>query len=298
VAIEIKKYLGIDIGGMSLKANLIDKTGKIYDSFTVPTNSNWYNQDFLNACGLLLEHFKINEFESIGLGTPGPIDLGNGEIIFSSNLPNIKNLPIVNYFQKNSNKTIYFNNDANCAALGEYYFGSKKNCKDLIVLTLGTGLGVGWVHSGKIYNGYEGNGMEAGHQTIVIDGARCGCGGNGCAEAYFSTRGFLGRYKEKTEIELNNAKDFFGLVERNDPIAIEVLEFANRVLANAIRNLVHTINPERIVLVGGITKSKDLFFNDLKSYLKTIIFPVLWDRLTIDIGESSAGQKGAACLCF
>lgn len=124
---------------------------------------------------------------------------------------------------------------------------------------MGTGVGGGFVNKGILYSGYLGNGIEIGHTTSVIGGALCGCGVHGCVESYFSTRGLLGRYKEKSNKTLENAEEFFQLVRNNDPLAKEILNFGTLALAHAVRNAVHLLNPEAVVFVGGITKSYDLF---------------------------------------
>ncbi|MCB1141266.1 MAG: ROK family protein [Leptospiraceae bacterium] len=295
---QVTTHLGIDIGGMSLKAHLIDRTGKIYRSATVPTVADWSNSEFLNGITEILKQFSDESYTSVGVGTPGPVDFEKGFILRSANLKNLDNCPVVPHIQSLTSVPVYFNNDANCASLGEYYFGAGKGSEDLIVLTLGTGLGVGWVHKGKLYNGHLGNGMEAGHQTIVLNGALCGCGSRGCAEAYFSTRGLLGRYREKTGKDLTNAKDFFDLVRSKDVPAVETLEFATEVLAHLLKNLVHSINPDRIVLVGGLTNSSDLYLDRLKHILKENAFPVLWEHLRLEVSSVGAGILGAAALGF
>ena len=140
--------------------------------------------------------------------------------------------------------------------------------------------------------------MEAGHVTVVMNGAKCGCGQNGCAESYFSARGFLNRYKDKTGVALESAAAFFLLVEKGEPEATQVLQFGINALAELIRNLTHTVNPEKIILVGGLTKSIDLFGKQLELQVREIIFPVFRNYIKIEIGSTLAGTLGAAALSF
>lgn len=291
------KYLGIDVGGMGIKTCVMDKTGNIYKSDSTPTDSNWTNIEFIKIVKKIIQSYQ-SEFElsGIGIGTPGPIDIDLGIILQSANLKKISNLSILTELKKDISIPIHFNNDANAAAIGEYMFGNGRNCPNLIVLTLGTGLGCGWILNGQLYNGYKGNGMESGHLTIVKDGSICGCGQKGCAESYFSTIGFLNRYKEKTQISLSSAKDFFEKVESNDLVAIEVLNYATEVLAELIRNLVHSINPQKVLLIGGIIGSSHLFFKNLVEKIQNIIFPVFQDYVKVELGKNLSGAQGACAL--
>ncbi len=295
---KVEKFLGIDVGGGSLKASLIDKEGKVFQEEIVPTDRFWDNATFLTNLHSLIEKFPSSSFDSIGIGTPGPIDIAKGTIIRSANLPNLTDLPLIDSISSKYNLPIHFNNDANCAALGTFFFSKDAQVESLVVITLGTGYGCGWVFNGKIFNGYLGNGMEAGHQTVIANGALCGCGQRGCVEAYFSTRGLLERFREKTNITLADGKAFFKLIERKDEDAQDILNVGIEAFANSIRNIVHLLNPNKIILVGGLTKSKDLFFDKVNAQLDLIVFPVLRTHSKVTIGESIAGSLGAAALGF
>jgi len=295
----MKKVLGIDIGGGSIRGSVIDTSGKIYIEDKISTNRVWSNAEFLSSIeGLISTIQKKDSFEKIGIGTPGPIDMDKGVILRSSNLVNLKNVQLSSYIQDKFKVQVFMNNDANCFALGEYHFGKGKNCENVMVFTLGTGIGCGWVYKGEVFNGYKGNGMESGHSTIVINGALCGCGQKGCAESYFSARGFLNRYREKTGKEMDSAKKFFELVRANDSDATEIFNFGVSVLAELIRNMIHTVNPQKIILVGGLTKSWDLFGEKLNKKVNEIIFPVFLDYTTIETGSGLSSTYGAASLCF
>jgi len=294
----MKKFLGIDIGGGSIKATLTDREGQILEESKLQTNPNWENHEFLENLASLISSFLSHSISGIGIGSPGPIDIERGIIHYSANLVNLKDVHLVSYLQERFALPVFLNNDANCAALGEYYFGAGQGVENLLVFTLGTGLGAGWVWKGELFNGYMGNGMELGHTTVVMDGALCGCGKRGCAESYFSARGLLNRYEEKSGVHLDSAYSFFELVRKKEPLAVSILEFGVRVFAECIRNVVHTINPEKIILLGGLTASYDLFEEKLKTRLQENIFSVLYTRLKIELGGKVAGSLGAASLAF
>jgi glucokinase len=293
-----KSYLGIDIGGGSLKAALVTRDGNILNESRIPTVREWNNSEFINKLIDLILPLYSGEVSGIGIGSPGPIDSENGIILHSANLVNLQNVNLISELRQRFTCPIVLNNDANCASLGEYHFGVGQGTENLIVLALGTGLGAGWVYRGELFNGFNGNGMELGHLTIIKEGALCGCGYKGCAESYFSARGLLARYEELTGFSLESAESFFKMARQGYKEAVRVLDFGTEVLAECIRNIVHTVNPEKIVFVGGLSASFDLFEVKLKEQLKKNLFPVLYSRLKIEVGGKVAGTLGAASLVF
>lgn len=290
------KLLGVDIGAGSIKAGIVDQNGIIIEETNTITSSSMDNLSFEKALLVSVEYFfKKYKLDGVGVGSPGPIDAEKGIIFSSANLPNLDQFPIKKIVKESFGQEIFFNNDANCACLGEYFFGEGKGSQNLFVFTLGTGLGGGWVWKGQLFNGWEGNGMEVGHTTIVHNGAICGCGNQGCVEAYFSAKGLLNRYKDASNKNLANVKDFFDLVRSNDPIAIQVLNLGTEVLSEASRNIVNLLNVDTIVYVGGLVQSWDLFGDSLEIEIQKKVFPILKDHLKIRKGKNQA-ILGAASL--
>lgn len=294
---SLQSAIGVDVGGGSIRVSLFDESGNELKSQVSPTPDHLDNDSFLKILKDTIRPLAKDGI-GIGVGSPGPLDNKRGVMISSANMLGLKNLPIKESLTQEFSLPVWYENDANCAALGEAYFGTYKNTESQLILTLGTGVGGGFVNKGILYSGYLGNGIEIGHTTSVIGGALCGCGVHGCVESYFSTRGLLGRYKEKSNQTLENAEEFFQLVRNNDPLAKEILNFGTLALAHAVRNAVHLLNPEAVVFVGGITKSYDLFGKKLESEIRSSIFPVLNDRLKIGAGGSLSGALGAASLVF
>ncbi|PJZ69651.1 glucose kinase [Leptospira perolatii] len=302
----MNSFLGVDIGATSIKASLSDSEGKIYDQSSAPTGPNTDNGSFLDSLEKLIENLVQNkqkthpdlELSGIGIGSPGPIDRESGILISSANLPKLKQVRVVDRLKEKFRLPVYYDNDANCAALGEYWFGPGKGSPNLLVLTLGTGLGGGWIYEGKLFEGYKGNGMEVGHTTLKPAGALCGCGQRGCAEAYFSASGFSARMYERSGGKIENAEEFFDLVTKGDPNAKETLEEGVRILAELLRNMIHTINPECIVLSGGLSGSYHLFGKQLENRVREIIFPVFVGYTRFVAGGSVTGTIGAASLCM
>ncbi|EMJ90918.1 ROK family protein [Leptospira alstonii] len=294
----MKSYLGIDIGAGSIKANLIDKQGTVLKNASRTTGAETDEKQFLDSlCDIVVE-MKDFSLTAIGIGSPGPIDCENGILIQSANLPLLKNVALVAHLKKNFQIPVYYNNDANLAALGEYRFGLGKGSPSLVILTLGTGLGGGWIYQGKLFNGYKGSGMEAGHVTYLPNGSLCGCGQRGCTEAYFSASGLLNRYREKTGNRLNSVEEFFDKNRKGETNASILLNEGIEALAQLCRGLIHTINPEKIVFTGGLVKSWDLFGNSLKERIRELIFPIFRTYTQILPGGNVSGALGAAALCM
>lgn len=197
-------FLAIDIGGTTIKSGLVDSEGKIVAYHVVPTQGE-SNSAFAGSLRqAILPLLKKNLPDACGIGSPGPLDLENGEIIASANMAGLKHFPIVSQVRQIFSELgycapVFLNNDANCAALGQLYFGLGKESQDFAVLTLGTGLGGGLILNKKLFGGYQGNGFEVGHVPVAwpffreefadIPLMRCGCGSLGCVETFASARG-------------------------------------------------------------------------------------------------------------
>ncbi|MFW5780240.1 MAG: ROK family protein, partial [Bacillota bacterium] len=192
----MKKYIGIDVGGMSIKGGVITHDGEILSKGSCPTDRDKpyavMAKNIYNLCLDLLDDAKLKkeDIEAVGMGCPGTIWREKGLITFANNL-DFYNVPLVEEFKKFWDINTQIENDANCAALGENRFGSGKGYKDCIFVTLGTGVGTGIIIDDKIYSGRRGAGAEAGHMVIRINGEKCTCGRRGCWEVYASASALI-----------------------------------------------------------------------------------------------------------
>lgn len=311
--------IGIDIGGTSIKGAAITDEGKVMDVFTLDVLKE-YTQDMV--VNLLIQkvneyieehHLNKKEILGIGCGVPGSIDSVHGVVSYSNNL-RWRELHIVEMMEKGTGLPVRITNDANAAAFGEAKFGAGKEFQNVIMLTLGTGVGGGIVIGGKLYEGNEGKGAELGHTVIVMDGIQCSCGRKGCLEAYASATALiretkLAMEKDKKSLMWGEAEKLgkidgrvaFNAERRGDKTAHEVVEQYIKYLGEGILNFANIFRPEAFVLSGGIANEKEYLNNRLLAYCKERYYGYQgtpsFEIITAKLGYDS-GKIGAAALFF
>ncbi len=286
---------GIDIGGSFVKfAFANDKkieTEKVFIKDYIDS------KDIDSFFESILKILKKRNITDLGIAVAGLVNKNKGWVEVSPNIPLIEKFPIVDFFQKKLKADVKIENDANAAALGEYTFGAGKNSSILVTITLGTGLGSGCVINGKLLSGSNGVAMEFGHTTVQKDGLRCHCGRNGCLEAYVSSYGLERTYFLLADKHLSSS-EIINLANKGDEKALETFEIFNDYLSTGLMNIVHTFNPDRILLSGGIVEYYPVIVKMAYSKLKEKAFPISLENLTLDLaalGEFS-GAYGALAL--
>lgn len=311
--------IGVDLGGTNIAAAIVKENGEIVRKASVPTGAEReYAQivkDMAELCMKLINDQGISPevIGSVGIGSPGIVDAANGVIVYANNL-NFKDAQIANTFKKFLNKPVYLENDANAAAYGEYVSGAAGiKYKDLVAITLGTGVGAGIIVDGKIISGSFGAGGELGHVVIDVDGLPCTCGRCGCWESYSSATSLIRASREAAkkhpESMLNkfvdndlsrmNAKIPFDAAQANDAAAIEVINMYIKYLAIGLVNVINMVQPQVIVLGGGISAQKDNLLIPLKKRMVDEIYGGQENFKTeVKIAElgNDAGIIGAAML--
>ena len=277
-------YIGVDIGGMSIKAGIVDNGAILYKE-SVITNGEDVNK-FLNNCKNLLSNVikKCKEMNlnplGIGFGVPGLIDNKLGIICKMANI-NGQNIPLRDYL-KELNLPIKISNDANVACLAEQRYGAAKNYSDVIMLTLGTGVGGGIVSNNKLIEGFEGKGAELGHICIQINGNKCGCGRRGCLETYASASALLKQTKvamekdknslmwEYTNYDINNVNGLtsFECAKKGDKTANEVIDKYIMYLGEGMLDFCNIFRPQVFVIGGGISNQDKYLTDKLQNYLE------------------------------
>ncbi len=268
--------IGIDIGGTSVKIGLVDKENNIFATTTVDTDNKVSPNEMIKRISdktldlLSQEKISVSQCSGVGVGIPGTIDKKNGTVIYSNNLE-WENVDFVREFEKNIPLTINIANDADCAALGEVVAGAGKGCNNLIMITLGTGVGGGVIIDGKLYEGRMVGGCEIGHIVVVEDGKQCTCGRKGCLEAYASATALKRNAKEVFGKDMTPL-DVFNLYHSKDERAIKLVDDYISKLGTGIVDLVNIFRPEKILIGGGISAQKDVLLKPLKEKMQKECF--------------------------
>jgi len=312
----MKKYvIGVDLGGTKITTAISDLTGEIIEKTTLATGSALGEEVVLSrifdSISMVLEASEINEEDvrAIGIGAPGPLDSEKGIIITTPNLP-FKNYNLVKPIEERFGIKTYLDNDANAAAIGEYTFGAGKGTKDLIYVTVSTGVGGGAILNGRPYRGNTSNALEVGHMTIEpFSKHQCNCGKYGDVESLSSGTAIAKRAKEAVEegretslkdIENITSYEVHQAYLEGDKVAIEILDTALEYMGIAIANLIVNFDPEMIVIGGGVTKIGDLFFDKVKESAKKRSFDFMFNSTKIvpsKLGQES-GVVGALALAM
>ena len=310
-----KYYVGIDLGGTFIKGGIVDDLGNIIYADKTPTESeNGADRVAMNISALvktLLQKVGLNkdDVEGIGMGVPGMIDSKAGNVIYSNNL-RWKDFRIGEKVSQLTGLQVKIANDANVATLGEAKFGAAKGFENVVLLTLGTGVGGGIVAEGKLLEGNKSAGAELGHAVIVANGEQCTCGRKGCLEAYASATALIRDTKRAMEAHKDSKMWEIGSLEKvtgkvafdykdSDPYAREVVENYIAHLAFGITNFANIFRPQVILLGGGVCAQGDALVKPLQALLNRDIFAgELGPQVEIKIAEleNSAGLLGAAAL--
>ncbi len=308
-------YLGIDLGGTNIKAGVVDDAGRPASSVSLETRAargpevGLATLDRAGRLAVAGSGLSWDDVASVGLGTPGTMDIQAGLLLEPPNLPGWDNLPIRDLLADRLGKPTILQNDANAAAYGEYWVGAGRGSRSLVMFTLGTGIGCGVIEEGRIIEGRNSHGAECGHIIIQMEGGRiCPCGGVGHLEAYASATALVKRAVEAIETEtgslLYTLYERGGLTSRaineaanaGDPLAVRLMRETARYLAVGTATLMHTIDPDIILFGGGMIAAGDRFLNDIRSDIHRLAFPTPAKQTRVAYAQlgGDAGFIGAA----
>ena len=312
--------IGIDIGGTSIKGAAVRNNGVILGQYSSEVIKGESARDtitrLINNTKTFIDGLNIDKRElcGIGIGCPGAINSVSGYVDFSNNL-NWHNVPLKQMMEESLHLPVKITNDANAAGLGEARFGSGKQYKDVIMLTLGTGVGGAIIIDHKLYEGLEGKGAEMGHMIIELDGRSCTCGRKGCLEAYASATALINDTKQamlndkdsllwklaEGDINKVNGKIPFDAAKAGDKTANEVINNYVKYLSEGILNYCNIFRPGAVILSGGIAKQGSYLLEKICDYCEERYYgykgtpkPAI---LTAVLGYES-GMIGAATLFF
>jgi glucokinase len=307
---------GIDIGGTNTVFGLVDKEGKIISRGTITTDQSPQAEGFVKKLAAevnkLLAGQKGLTLKGLGIGAPNG-NYHKGTIELAPNLAWKGIVPFGDMMEKEIRKPVVLTNDATAAAVGEMIFGGAREIRDFIILTLGTGLGSGFVVDGQVVYGHTGFAGEYGHVIMIPGGRDCGCGRKGCLETYASATGivrtakiFMEELKEDSMLRAMNpalidSRMVAEAAARGDKLALDAFDYTARILALAIVNAVVVTSPEAVFLFGGLAKAGDLLFKPLEKYIDEFVQPVFRNTFRVlpsAIPETNAAVLGAAALAW
>ena len=310
-------YIGLDVGGTTFKAGVVTEDGRIVHKDAMPTGIERPYQEIIADMAALCKKvaadagIEMSEIKSIGVGVPGLFDNKTGMIPFCTNL-GWHDLPFVAEMKKHLDTPVYGDNDATVAGLAESVAGVSAGIKDSVFLTLGTGVGGGIIIDGKPYSGAHGCGSEIGHMMIKMGGELCTCGNYGCFERYASAtaiireeRTAIVEYPESSMLaacggdpEKLNAKIVIDAARAGDEAAKAVFGGYVQALAVGIINIINMLDPEVIVLGGGVSAAGEFLLNAVREAVKPMVFFKTMPYARIELAQlgNDAGIIGAAML--
>jgi glucokinase len=288
--------IGIDLGGTKIAAALATPSGRIITDVHVPTEAQKGRKQVIanlkKAIHTLIRGQRIR-ISCMGIGVPGPIEYEKGIVIEPPNLPGWKRVNLKKILEKEFKVPVHVDNDANCAALAEAYFGAGRNARHFIYITISTGIGGGIIIDRKLYRGAIGAAGEFGHMIIDSKGFTCGCGNVGCLEALGSGSAIKKRAgMDAIAVEL--------AARQGDKKAIEVVQETAHYLAIGIANLVNIFNPEMVILGGGVMQMRELLLTPIRKEFKkyALTLPAKSVRIVRAKLRTDAGVLGAVALCL
>jgi glucokinase len=306
----------VDLGGTNLRAAIIDRDGHLHQrlKFKTPATSNAAEivSAIAEAVGACEDRAAAGAIQAVSVVVPGSVQHGTGVVVNAPNIPSLAGFQLGVALENELNAPVLLENDANAAALGEMWKGAARGHRTIICLTLGTGVGSGIILDGELWRGIDGTAGEIGHTSVAPFGSvRCKCGNIGCLEVCASgtaivrmTREGLPNHLESTlhsipENEISAEKIARAATE-SDELALSVFYKLGTYLGIAIANVVNTLNPEMIVIGGGVSAAFDLFVHQTRAEVLRRAFPVPARRCAIVRGEcgDDAGLLGAAWLAF
>lgn len=305
--------IGIDLGGTNIAAGVVDEGQHIVAEVSLPTGAERPSEavvaDICRAAEKAMEKAGITAAHcaSVGIGSPGTCDSANGVVVRAYNLGWF-NVPVCSMVTARLGLPCHLSNDANCAALAETVAGGAVGCRNMILITLGTGVGGGIIIGGKIYDGMRGAGAELGHTLLVLDGEPCTCGRRGCWEAYSSATALIRQARqaaaEHPESLLAGAEEItgktvFDAADRGDETANAVVDRFCDYLGAGVTNIVNALAPEVILIGGGISRQGERLLAPVRRYVEKNCFGGKDGAIPIIAAArlgNDAGIIGAAAL--
>lgn len=310
--------IGIDLGGTNIKTGLVDESGKIIEKVSIKTMAQRQPDEIIADMAKTVPTvcqnagIAMSEIHAIGVGVPGTCQFETGNLLYTNNIP-LSGQPIGSKIQKLTGIPTYISNDANCAVLGEAISGGARGYRNVVLLTLGTGVGGGVIIEGKLFEGSNGAGAELGHTMLIRGGASCTCGRDGCLEAYASATALISQTKEAMladkesimwklcsgQLEKASGMTSFAAAREGDASGKRVADTYISYLADGVTDMINIFQPEIVLLGGGVSNEGDALMIPLReqsrknSYGSDYTEPAKVERALLG---NDAGIIGAAML--
>jgi glucokinase len=309
---SIDTVVSVDLGGTNIKFGLIDTEGRVLMRTRRETRARQGRDEVIERIySGVQECLDAADGKVLGIGicSPGPLDSQAGIVFHTPNMPGWENAPLREMLAEKFGIPVNLENDGSAAARGENWIGAGKDVDDMIQLTLGTGIGGGIILKNRLWTGFQHCAGELGHTTVNYNGRLCGCGRKGCIEPYANASGFVMTFME--HIERGEKPKFYKKGDKvtpklisqwaddGDEVAASVIEETGKVLGVAVTNLVNALNPQMVVISGGIARAGERLFKPLRETVKERAMYPMAEELQIvpSIAEDDAGIIGAArCL--
>jgi glucokinase len=304
-----RPVVSMDLGGTNIRLGLVDARGKVLRRRRVPMFSAGSKHALLKALGDAIASFidangDLPSPAAACIGFAGPTKASEGYVYFAPNIRRMSDIDVGSYLEDFLGMRVLVENDANCAALGEYWHGAGKDASSLFLFTLGTGVGGSLVIAGDLWQGHDGIAGEVGHTVIDFKGPKCACGQRGCLETLVSATAMIKDYgkrkrlKTRSRAQAITAKMIADKAKQGDRVAMAVVESAAEALGVGIANVFHLYNPELILVGGGVSRAGSILLAPAVSRAREAIFPQLSRRLKVRrtrLGDDAA-LIGAAYL--
>ena len=296
--------IGVDLGGTNLRAAAIGRDGKMLNKVAVSTavgsGRNAVISDIVRAVETLEAGLASETLAGVGIGLPGYILMEKGIVVGAPNLPEFENYPVRDDIEKRLGAKVILENDANAAILGEQWMGAGKGVDDVVMLTLGTGIGGGIISGGRVMRGYLGMAGEIGHTTISPNGYPCGCGNTGCFEKYASATAVTAMARLLNLGHDLSSLEVYNLAKGGNERARSIFDSVGNSLGLGLANLINIFNFPLYLLGGGLTAAWDLFEAPMFAEIRrrSLTYRTNPPRIECATLGPDAGLYGAARLSF
>ena len=309
--------LGIDIGGTKLAIAVATPDGHVLAALRRPSHAADGPDRMIDRIVDLSREvvadagLSLDRLDAVGIGCGGPLDPWRGVIRNALNLPGWINIPLVTRVESAVGRPTFVDNDANAGALGEHRFGAGRRVRNLVYLTVSTGVGGGVILDDRLYHGENGNGAELGHISVRVGGRPCHCGSSGCIETYCSGTNIAERAREALQVDRSGAlaganpdtitaEDVASAARAGDAVATAVWDETMELLAGGIVSIVHAFNPRLVVIGGGVAAAGDIFFDPIRRIVAERTMPWLAEVVQVVPAElgNMTGVLGAVAVAL